>query len=234
MTIDELSKTKDCVFVFDIDSTLYNVSPRSQIIYEHFLKEHSKFLLKMSPELVLELKQLNLGPLDWGVTKKAHSILKKHSQVDESFLKALHGYWVLYFFHHKFLWKDQLYVGIKDCVLELSRNNLIYYCTGRDQSRMRAGTEKQLKSSGLTLNSLEHLYCKKHKKHDDKSYKLEVLRKIQSKNKNKKLIFIDNEVALVNYINKESESFKILCAETVHSGAEELDLGIAKLAYSLN
>src|SRR5688572_7301431 len=74
--------------IFDLDSTLFCVSPRTQAIIHSFCSK-SEFLEKF-PEETKVLREVELQPTDWGL----RSALERHpTPLRQEFFSALRKFW---------------------------------------------------------------------------------------------------------------------------------------------
>ena len=86
-------------FVFDLDSTLFCVSPRSELILKNFGKQ--AHIIDMYPEAAEKLQSIKSDPSDWGIK----TMLNRHGVKETlQFFEAVREYWIQHFFssHHSF------------------------------------------------------------------------------------------------------------------------------------
>jgi hypothetical protein len=138
------------VCVFDLDSTLFNVSPRTQKILHEFAELHKP-----------ELKQA-----DWGLKE---ALVRAGYNFDESpeLHQNLRDFWVERFFTDNYLHFDIPYRGAVPFVQKLHLTKCeIHFLTGRDVARMGKGTFEVLKKWGFPVTP-ENLHLKPHRSMDD-------------------------------------------------------------------
>ncbi|MGE0634125.1 MAG: HAD family hydrolase, partial [Pseudobdellovibrionaceae bacterium] len=131
------------LYVFDLDSTLFDVSPRIQKIIHDFtlIPEH----IAEFPEEVEILKTIELEKTDWGIKNAFFraGLDKQHP----SFYEKVRGFWFQRFFSNDYLQYDVPYEGALNYVEALRKTgNDIVYLTGRDEIRMGKGSRETLLS----------------------------------------------------------------------------------------
>jgi len=203
--------------VFDLDSTLFDVSPRTQAILDSFLKE-----IASSSENKNEyefLKHVRIQTGDWGLR---HPLERAGFRSTDEFHKRLRDYWRRYFFSSEFLYFDQPYIGAIDFVNNLKLAGVeIMYLTGRDAQNMRSGTLKSFAQHGLPLNSAEHLIMKPVKgTYEDEDFKDIRLRELLNLKPNTKIWFFENEPVILNKIIKSDLPIELIWTDTTHSQRE--------------
>lgn len=218
-----LNKQKKPLFIFDIDSTLFNVSPRNQAIFDLFYSttsEEKRDLLKLS-------SKTKLTPKDWGLEPFLNILNSENSMLK----KEVMDFWRLHFFAGTFLHADQPYPKALEWVKKLAeRGGLIFYLTGRDDHRMRQGTLEQLKYWGFPLDEDKHLITKPQKGLKDGPYKREALKNIINKHSEHDLFFFDNEPAVLEHcLFPEKENYKLIYIESTHSNRSTPDPSWAKI-----
>jgi hypothetical protein len=222
-----LNKQKKPVFVFDIDSTLFNVSPRNQAIFDLFYstrKQKDKDMLKLS-------SKIKLTPQDWGLRPFLDPLISADENEIEMLKKSTMSFWRKHFFAGTFLHSDQPYPEALNWVKKLaSRGAHILYVTGRDDHRMRKGTLAQLKHWGFTLKKDEDLITKPQKGLEDGPYKREALLNLLKKYEGHDLFFLDNEPAVLDHcIFPEHPNYKLIFIESTHSNRSKPKRNWAKL-----
>jgi hypothetical protein len=197
-----LNQQKKVTAVFDIDSTIFDVTPRNQEILNLFL--HREKGLKTKHKL---------QPFEWGIER----FLNK--ELSEEFKKEAKKFWRRHFFSGTFLQSDRPYIGSIDFVKSLRDLGAeILYLTGRDTERMRAGSLKQLKYWKLPLESDEDLFTKPNKGMPDGPYKSMFLEKIIQERPNKEILFFDNEPVVLNHcLFNEVDNYKAFFIDSTHS-----------------
>ncbi len=186
-----LNEQKKLVLVFDIDSTIFNVSPRNQDIFDLFCSIHkakNPILLKISSNYRLKYT-------DWGLNPYLDIIPN-----NETLKKGAYSFWKNHFFAGTFLFSDEPYNGVIPLIQFFHLKNCpILYLTGRDDHRMRKATILQLKHWGLPLSTEKNLITKPHKKINDHEYKSKALLKIFKNYLEHTVAFFDNEPSVFKH-----------------------------------
>ncbi len=188
--------------LFDLDSTIFNVVPRSRYI------------------LTTSLKELGLRPIhvphfnfDWGLTQSLHRITPR--LLDDQFLTIVQN-WNKHFFSNSMLVHDTIYPGALNLIERFKKLNFdIGYLTGRDVHRMFDGTQHQILKYDLPLSSPQHLILKPHKDIKDTLYKKEALNSLLKVYK--KVIYFDNEPQILKHLDP-SPFLQKVWVKTQHSG----------------
>jgi predicted secreted acid phosphatase len=166
-----LEQKKLPIVIFDLDSTLFDVSKRSYEILSEWLShpETESFsetkLALASPkphEFLYSLEQL------W----EGKKIPLNQSPFDHHF-KHAKQFWRKRFFGHHYLEHDEPMAGAIDFVKQLHELGAqIVYLTGRDVPQMSFGTFDQLKRHGLPIEvERTRLILKPKRHHDDIEFK---------------------------------------------------------------
>ena len=197
-----LNQQKTVTAIFDIDSTIFDVTPRNQDILNLFLHKHREH--KPSHKL---------QPLEWGIER----FLNK--DWPDEFKKEAKKFWRRHFFAGTFLNSDRPYPGAIDFINILKNLGAeILYLTGRDTERMRGGSLNQLKYWKLPLEKDEHLFTKPHKGMHDGPYKALFIEKIIQDRPENELFFFDNEpVVLDHCIFEEHKNYEAFFIDSTHS-----------------
>ena len=197
-----LNQQKSITVIFDIDSTIFDVTPRNQEILNLFL--HNK-------------KDLDAGhklkPLEWGIER----FLNK--DWPEEFKKEAKNFWKRHFFSGTFLNSDRPYPGAIEFVKAFKKIDAeVLYLTGRDTARMREGSLKQLKYWDLPLEQDHLLFTKPNKGMPDGPYKAFFIDNILNERPNNEVLFFDNEpVVLDHCMFEEKENYEAFFIDSTHS-----------------
>lgn len=206
------------LFVFDIDSTLYNVSPRNVEIIKDFAQKKSN----LDTSLQSLLLQVEASPKDWGIKPPLLRLNVPHP--DQKLFIEIKQHWNQFFFSGDFLHHDIEYPGAVQFVNTLSERAPTFYLTGRDVERMGTETLTQLQQSQFPVDP-EHnrLILKPNKEMLDHEYKLNELIKLSKEFKT--IYFFENEPIILNeVINHFTENNVIpICVDSTHSGRAEID-----------
>lgn len=210
----KLEKSDSRVFVFDIDSTLYDVTPRNQEIVRHFGETK-----ELDEQLKTKLKNFNSKSDDWGI--KDGLMRLNLNSLNEMIIKSIKSHWNQYFFSKDFLHLDQEYPGAVEYLNTLNKISPVYYLTGRDTERMGEGTKAQLKNSNFPMDvERNKLILKPDKTLLDHHYKLEELKNL--KKSFNEVHFFDNEPVILNTVFDHDPEIKIYFVDSVNSGRAEI------------
>ena len=212
--------------VFDLDSTLFDVSPRLLRILHDFAElEHTK---KHFPEAAKIMKTAEMRRSDWGIKQSLIRAGLDHQHDD--FHQALKSFWEHSFFSNEYLKYDVPYEGAVEFVNDLqSAGSQIVYLTGRDVNRMGTGSSEILHKWGFPLeNSLAQLVLKPMKGMDDARFKSDWFLSVPKKTY-RKIWFFENEPVNIHLIRKEHPEVEIVFFESTHSGKAEAPLDLPYL-----
>jgi len=206
-----LNEQKKPLFVFDLDSTIFNVSPRNQAIFDLYLSLN----IKNNEELLKFNSKTKLTAQDWGLDPYTdllggpESLLRKQAII----------FWRKHFFAGTFLPTDRPYPYAVESIKKMAdRGAHIKYLTGRDNFRMREGSLAQLKHWGLPLKKDSDLITKPHKGMSDGPYKKEALEGLLNCFHDSKVFFLDNEPAVIDHcLFPNVERYKVVYIESTHS-----------------
>lgn len=205
------------VAIFDLDSTVFNVSPRTQKILQDFAQSKS-YQAKFPKTLLEDLSQVQVRTQDWGIKE---ALIRSKIEAPLEFFESLRDYWFEHFFSNSYLFHDEPYPGAIEFIKTLhNKGARIVYLTGRDKHRMGDGTHKVLKHWGLPLDSYNKLILKPKKGMSDSLYKLDMIDQL-SKEHPETWAF-ENEPVNINLIAKELKQVKVVFFESTHSRREEL------------
>lgn len=203
--------------VFDLDSTLFNVSTRTQKILSEYAELHNIDRLR-SVEVYVE---------DWGI-KEALLRAGYSAEDDIEMLKSLRDFWSERFFSSEYLHYDVPYPGAISFVQELAETGCqICYLTGRDNRRMRKGTVEVLKKWNFPFQD-ENLYLKPEKTQDDELYKYDWFTKLD-RGSYEKIFFFENEPVNVNAIVDSHPEVEIIFLDTTHARKQEVCTSIRRI-----
>ncbi len=203
--------------VFDLDSTLFNVSSRTQKILSEFAELHS----------LERLRNVEVKFEDWGIKE---AVLRAGYSIehDLEMLQQLREYWASKFFSNEYLHYDVPYAGAISFVQDLAQTGCeINYLTGRDETRMGKGSAEVLKKWGFPLAE-NSLFLKPRKEQDDELFKQEWFRALDH-SKYKKVFFFENEPVNVNAILESHPEVEIIFLDTTHARKQEVTAPIHKI-----
>jgi hypothetical protein len=208
---------KTCL-VFDLDSTLFDVSPRLQQILVDFaaIPENQAAFpneMKFFPEIKTHRK-------DWGIT---NALMRSGlSSASPAFQEAVRKFWRQNFFSGHYLEYDIPYEGAVDYVRQIDQmGSEIIYLTGRDVHRMGEGSKKILHKWNFPLDEQRsHLVLKPQKEMDDGLFKRDWFLDLD-RSQYDKIWFFENEPVNVNLIHQALPEIEIIFFDSTHAGIEE-------------
>lgn len=212
-----VSEGKKCLVVFDLDSTLFDVSPRIEKILMDFAADPEN--QKRFPEQVTCFPKIKTAHTDWGFTNALQRAgLDGHHP---EFQEAVAIYWRKYFFSNDYLKYDMPNEGAIDYVHSVLKAGAdVAYLTGRDVHRMEPGTTAQLKQWNLPLNEHAVLFVKPDKSMDDAEYKTDWFL-ADSRKHYAKVFFFDNEPVILNLMGSKCPHVESIFFDSTHSGKAE-------------
>jgi hypothetical protein len=205
--------------VFDLDSTLFNVSTRTKKILSEFAELHQ----------LEELKNVEVKHEDWGI-KEAVLRAGYHPDRDLDMLEKLRDFWFERFFTNEYVHYDVPYAGAISYVLELHQAGCeIKYLTGRDQHRMGRGSLEVLKKWGFPCEPGQ-LILKPERSIDDGLFKKNWFIDLERKDY-QKIYFFENEPVNINAVLATSPDVEIIFLETTHARRETVDAQINRIFH---
>ncbi len=204
-----------CLVVFDLDSTLFDVGPRIQQILHDFA--HHEGFQKRFPEPVKMLKKAETQRADWGIKQAVLRAGLEHAS--EEFHDALKNFWIEKFFSNAYLHFDVPYDGAVEFVQSLDQLGAeIVYLTGRDIYRMGVGSAEVLHKWKFPLNGPKsRLVLKPDKGLNDAAFKSNWFAELPTE-KYAKIWFFENEPVNINQVLLDHQHVEIVFFESTHSG----------------
>jgi hypothetical protein len=200
--------------VFDLDSTLFDVSPRLERILMDFAQKE-EFLLKF-PDQIAFFKNIKVLPTDWGI--KAALVRAGLQEHFLDFQAEVTAFWLEHFFSNHYLQYDRPIDGAIEFVQSVAQAGAdIAYLTGRDVARMGLGSEQILKKWGLPLNENSQLNLKPHKSMDDAEFKTDWFVEALSKSY-QKIYFFENEPVILHRMAEKCPEVECIFLDSTHSG----------------
>lgn len=216
-----LTPSEKRVFVFDIDSTLYDVTPRNQEIVRHFGRTQD-----LEPHLKEPLIQFQSKSNDWGIKSGLLRLNLPH--LTQQVIDSIKAHWNMFFFSDKFLHLDREYPGAVEFLKRLNDISPVFYLTGRDVNRMGAGTQEQLKNSNFPMDPIRNrLILKPDRNLYDHNYKVHELIKLTEEFED--IHFFENEPVILNAVHDQCPHVKLYHINSVHSGRAEIYTHIQSL-----
>lgn len=214
--IEELHQQgKACLAAFDLDSTLFDVSPRVQKILEEFAADphqQNKF-----PQQIRKLKGIRTCRSDWGFADALARAGLNEEHPD--FVEAVRDYWKPRFFSNEYLQYDEPYEGAADFVNTVHKLGAdVVYLTGRDVHRMGKSTGPVLQRWGFPLgDSRARLTLKPDKELDDAEFKTEWFQKLP-RHRYQEIWFFENEPVNIHHLRRHLPEIKIIFFKSTHAG----------------
>ncbi|MCB0407001.1 MAG: hypothetical protein KDD34_02290 [Bdellovibrionales bacterium] len=207
-----LASKQTCTFIFDLDSTLFCVSPRTEKILKNFANQNH--IKTKYPDAAHKMRSLSATPNDWGIK----TILNRHDIKETlGFFEAVREYWIEQFFSNHHLNEDTPYPGAIEFVKYASDLGIeIQYLTGRDRIRMETGTLTSLAQYGLPLKKSSFLNMKPDKSYDDSDYKVDFFKHYSGDLSH--CWFFENEPFIIHQVKRTVPELNIIFMNSVHSG----------------
>lgn len=219
ITKEMIAENKRILAVFDLDSTLFNVSTRTQKIVREFAELHH----------LDDLKMVEILHTDWGIKE---AVLRQGYTTEEhaALLIQLRDFWQDRFFSNKYLHYDVPYPGAIEFVLELADTGaFIQYLTGRDQLRMGQGSKEVLMKWGFPCKEGQ-LILKPEKKMDDELFKRDWFVSLD-RSLFHKIYFFENEPVNINAILKFCPDVEVIFLDTTHARKQTVTAPIQKIPH---
>ncbi len=214
--------------VFDLDSTLYDLTGRVQKIIETFA--HDPERRKKYPEACEKTLAARIHPQDWGLKEGlGRAGLREADHPD--FFSELHSHWLHFFFNNAYLGEDRPMPGAVEFVRALENEGAhIMYLTGRDTGRMRDGTLASLRAWGFPLgHERARLLLKPEPGLNDARFKLSVL---QNEVRAYRHVWLfENEPVNLNLVRENCPGVNLVFIETTHSGRERAAPELARVPH---
>lgn len=201
------SKTDKCFILFDLDSTLFDNSPRVHKIIQDFINTRKN----LNSEDLAKLKKIKRQDIVWGMKQ----ILSNFEVTDDSFISEMLKFWYERFFSNSYIIDTPL-KGADIFVKEVEKTGVkIVYLTGRFES-MREGTSRNLKEYGFPLDKDgSNLILKPDPRMSDHDFK-DIAMKEMKKFGNM-IAGFDNEPINANIFKTSFPEANVFFVETNHS-----------------
>jgi predicted secreted acid phosphatase len=187
---------KKPLVLLDLDSTLYEVQPRTHAIIQDWLRSENEHVRSVSKLEKLKHSELGYSLKD---TFKTAGLNLEESSIQKAW-EHLKDFWWKHFFSNLYLKHDKAYPGAVEYVKRLyDLGAHLVYLTGRDEPRMGEGTRANLKRDGFPIAlDRTHLLLKKHEDLEDLAHKKDVIH------------FIEERGSLVASFENEPQNFTAL------------------------
>ncbi|OGQ33551.1 MAG: hypothetical protein A3F16_04880 [Deltaproteobacteria bacterium RIFCSPHIGHO2_12_FULL_43_9] len=160
--------------LFDLDGTLFDVSPRHRAILRSWAINHGSNFKEGS--LIREHVE---KPLPYSI-KEAFKIWGlDYTGEHEDHYKSLYEYWADHFFSGRFMEHDRVEEGALEFLKRLEKEGLeVFYVSGRFNHCMREGTYHKIIEAGFPLYSDEQLILKIDLSVSDVEFKSNIAKKL--------------------------------------------------------
>ena len=209
------AKKERMACVFDLDSTLFNVSARTQKIIDEFAESHES-----------RLKGVEILHTDWGLRE---SLFRAgfHANENPEMHTTLRDFWVERFFSNEYLHYDLPYEGAVSFVQRLAQTTCeIHYLTGRDVKRMGTGTREVLEKWGFPIKE-HNVHLKPDRSLDDHTFKVDFMIQKFPQNQFDHIYFFENEPVNINALSAQRKDIHIVYLDTTHSRREDVQVPVS-------
>jgi FMN phosphatase YigB (HAD superfamily) len=201
--------------IFDLDSTLFSVSPRTQTILRELSKDVN-FRERYAANAAI-LEAIEVLPTDWGIREV---LVRQKLEWSSAFAEEVRLYWRKHFFSSPLLDHDEIYPLADEYVRHLKELGAdIMYLTGRNESAMKIGTLRVLKRFGFPLDSETFLMMKPSDVETDESFKTTVLKEIAPHYDH--VWFFENEPVIIQDVRRELPMVRIVWVDSTHARRAE-------------
>ena len=209
--------------VFDLDSTLFCVTPRTQAIVNDLLLNVD--LKQKFPTEMQVLSNLQFYPTDWGLKQ---AMERTHLPLSQNFIKSVRQHWSRHFFSNQYLDFDIIYPGADLFVQTVKKLGAeVFYLTGRQLDLMYEGTVKNLNRFQFPLSTNRHLNMKPPGHSSDEDFKTLWFKSEHQKYKN--FWFFENEPVIIEQVRVHTPSVKIVFVNSTHSGKAPAPQGLPSI-----
>ena len=206
-------KKEKCLFVFDIDSTLFCMKYRTQAIIRE--SSNDPVFCKEFPQHLNTVRQVEVTERDWSVEE----IMSRYGfQEEEPMVLALKKIWKTKFFTNDYLDLDKPYKGCAEFIQHISQLGVqVYYLTARNRSNMHKGTIQSIKKWNFPLKNENRLIMKEISESDmsDAEYKIKYLKKLNQKSDT--VVFFENEPVILNLAVQSIPQIHLFWINSTHS-----------------
>ncbi len=221
---ESIEKGGNQLVVFDLDSTLYDLSMRHLAILKDYAESHHLDY----PEQCENILKIQLEHITYYPENIFRNIGME--SLEDHFLDHFKRFWLERFFSNHYIQYDILEDGAKDWVDHFADLGAhISFLTGRDEERMGIGTRQRLIDDKLYCEAFDKssINIKPHRSIKDDEYKSDYLLKIKSDFK--KIHFIDNEPKNLVLIAKEHPEIDLIHFDSVHSEKADIPSHLPKI-----
>jgi len=195
--------------VFDLDSTIFNVQPRTLRIAKEFAQT------SQAQEISVEFCNWFLALKSFQLSYTIRDTVMEnnfpiHKPRAEEFMKSLYRYWRDRFFSDAYLYMDHPAAGAQEYAhAVVDAGAIAVYLTGRDYPGMERGTRSMLAHWGFPVSERNtRLVMKPNFGMDDAEFKDEALRELRTQGE--VVALFDNEPANFYVFEKNFPSAKLV------------------------
>ncbi len=210
--ISKIQNEPSPLVAFDIDSTLFCVSSRSQAILRSLALD-AEFANQYG-QAARVLGTIEVRPSDWGIRE---ALSRTRIAAQPELIEKIRRFWRTHFFSNSYLHHDVIYAGAAAYVRAVEATGArVIYLTGRSGPNMREGTLEQLKLHGFPLSSSANLIMKPTEKGSDETFKAVQLESLEPQYSFCALI--ENEPVILTEIEARLPLVKFVHMRSTHSG----------------
>lgn len=205
---------QNVLVIFDLDSTLFDVTARNQVILKEFAKDSE--MARRYPNEALLVAQADFQGKDWGIRKPLERAGVRTTSID--FFRDIREFWAQRFFSNDYLKYDQPYDGAAEFVHQLKNAGAhVMYLTGRDEVRMGLGTREILKQWNFPVEEDGcRVVLKPHAGLDDADFKKDII--VELADDYQELWLFENEPVNLHVIAEHMPHVHLVYFDSVHSG----------------
>jgi hypothetical protein len=224
--VEQEAKNSKVAVIFDLDSTLFCVSPRTQAILRK-LGRAPDFEEKYGEASEI-LRDIEVLPTDWGI----RTVLQRQKlQPTEELIHEIRDYWRSRFFSGHYLDQDTIYPSANEYVRHLhDLGAQILYLTGRGEAQMREGTKKMLERWGFPFFDDSRLFMKPSDVQTDEGFKAVVLKNLVERYDH--IWFFENEPVIIQQVRDLVPKVRVVFVNSVHSGRQTAPLDLPTIGMS--
>lgn len=209
-----LNSASNLDVIFDLDSTIFDISPRIAHILNVFgLEEENQ---KVHPEECQILSGLTPDPKDFGVRRTLERV--GFPIKDMAFIMKIVEFWKKEFFSGNHLSWDVPYAGAVEFVKAVAGMGFrVSYLSGRDRPRMLEGTIQSLNKYDLpVVGQGENIFLKPNTDITDVAFKKSFFLNLPQLFANSSVYFFENEPCNIEVARLCKQKLEIIYVNTVH------------------
>ncbi len=212
--------------IFDLDSTLFCVSSRTQAILRR-LGEDPKFGAR-NEALAKILRDIEVLPTDWGIRS---ALERSGAKGEVALFKEVRDYWRSRFFTNHFLEHDIIYPSANEYVRHLHTLGAeILYLTGRNNGSMREGTRKMLAKWGFPFFNDSELFMRPSDVLSDEGFKAQILQGLVKQYSH--IWFFENEPVIIEQVRNLVPQVRVVYVHSTHSGRGQAPTDLPRIGMS--